>query len=169
MVSALRMLRLLTLATILLAPLYTGLLFAGKEHQPGISAVADWLKAQQRAERLRNTGDIIHESHEMMEAILWDLIGGRLPLWKAAADMNAAMGGRIADYPHFRLTFPGQSAEESLLRWAIHCVEVRLKKDAREAEVLHRLHAELQDYLGDKSNPPAPPFSQPVTLADEAH
>ncbi|HWG41326.1 MAG TPA: hypothetical protein VN688_00970 [Gemmataceae bacterium] len=167
MASTLRILRLLTLATVLLAPLYAGLLLTGNEHQPGISAVAVWLKEQERAERLRNTGDMICESHEVMEAIIWDLIEGRLPLRKAAADLNAAMGSRVPNGPLFRVASPGQSAEESSLRWAIHCAEVRLKKDAREAEVLHRLHAELQDYLSEKSNPSAPPHSLPIALADD--
>jgi hypothetical protein len=168
MVRTHRTLQLITLTTILLAPSYAGLLFAGKEHQPGISAIADWWKAQRRAERLRDTGNIIRESHEVMEVIIGDLIEGRLPLRKAAADMNATMGSRgSGNCPTFRVAFPGQSAEESIWRWAIHCVELRLKNDAREAEVLHRLHDELQDYLSEKNTPPAPPISQPIALTDE--
>jgi hypothetical protein len=143
MASTLRLLRFLTLATILLAPLYAGLLLATKGHQTGTSAFSDWWKQQQRAEQLRGAWDIISQSEEAAEAIIWDLIEGRLSLRQAAAEMDAAMENRIpADYI-LRNAFPGQSKEESSLRWALRRTELRLENDSRRPEVLRRLRAEL--------------------------
>ncbi len=147
------LLRSLTLATIPLAVLGGGIFLSVNGRGPGSDIFSEWWQILQHGQRLQADVAYLWQSREAMDAVVADLIAGRLSLRQAADALSAESESRPTRYRIFLGDFPGRSEEERSLYWALHRAEAVLPDDSRRTEILRRLRAELQACLDDQPEP----------------
>jgi hypothetical protein len=119
------------------------LLAAGGEHEVQSPPLANLLDEIQRGERLRQNARACSHSMATTEALLAEVLEGRLSLDGAALarrieEESQPSSLRPSPRPH-----PQLSTEDYYVQWVFGQVEVRLRRDSRRLEILSRLRAEL--------------------------
>ncbi len=135
--------RFLALTASLPIVLYAGIALS----TDGRQAFADWWQTAQDRERLQEDGELVQANSKAMEAVVVDLIEGRLSLPEAAAALRALNEERPPNHRIHLDEYPGESAEERSLWWTLARAEAIFGYDSRKEEIERRLRTELREGL----------------------
>jgi hypothetical protein len=117
----------------------------GNQGLPVIS-LADAVQELWKSETLDTNRAVLLQSMGRVDAIITELLEGRLSLVEAARQLQAERHNRPRSCRTDLSMYPGETEEERHLHLILTFAEVRLRNTPQSVEVLRRLQGELEDY-----------------------